>query len=200
MAGIIAHDAPVRASDVHQLSRGIANISGQGQRLGYSDACQLAAMSGLQRLHKKITSTVLLSLCLRRRRRRRVATTTMSTTARESGRGRGRGKKGHACRRTGILDVASPWLNSLLTPLPPSRSPVVLLSLAEGGAKASEYTFTSKRDTKAVTQHKFEAWLIGPPARAHTRNTRPMHAPRTRGCWALRGNGGTQTSAFSHPA
>ena len=59
MAGIIAHDAPVRASDVqaqpraqrnrqfHQLSRRIANISGQGQRLGYSDACQLAAMPGL---------------------------------------------------------------------------------------------------------------------------------------------------------
>ena len=73
MAGIIAHDAPVRASDVqaqpraqrnrqfHQLSRRIANISVQGQRLGYSDACQLAAMPVLlatmlllQRLHKKI--------------------------------------------------------------------------------------------------------------------------------------------------
>ena len=29
------------------------------------------------------------------------------------------------------------------------------------GAKTSEYTFTPKRDTKPVTQHKFEAWLVG---------------------------------------
>ena len=29
------------------------------------------------------------------------------------------------------------------------------------GAKASEYTFTSKRDNKDVKAHTFEAWLIG---------------------------------------
>ena len=29
------------------------------------------------------------------------------------------------------------------------------------GAKTSEYTFTSKRGSKSVTQHKFEAWLVG---------------------------------------
>jgi hypothetical protein len=33
--------------------------------------------------------------------------------------------------------------------------------------KASEYTFTSKRDTKPVTQHKLEAWLVGTNAHAY---------------------------------
>ena len=35
------------------------------------------------------------------------------------------------------------------------------------GAKTGEYTFTSKRDTKPVTQHKFEAWLVGINAQAY---------------------------------
>ena len=35
------------------------------------------------------------------------------------------------------------------------------------GAKASEYTFTSKRDSKPITQHKFEAWLVGINAQAY---------------------------------
>ena len=33
--------------------------------------------------------------------------------------------------------------------------------------KTSEYTFTSKRDTKPVTQHKLEAWLVGTNAHAY---------------------------------
>ena len=35
------------------------------------------------------------------------------------------------------------------------------------GAKASEYTFTSKRNTSSIMQHKFEAWLIGINAQAY---------------------------------
>ena len=35
------------------------------------------------------------------------------------------------------------------------------------GAKTSEYTFMSKRDTKPVTQHKFEAWLVGISAQGY---------------------------------
>ena len=35
------------------------------------------------------------------------------------------------------------------------------------GAKSSEYTFNSKRNSQPVTQHKFEAWLVGVTASAY---------------------------------
>ena len=54
-----------------------------------------------------------------------------------------------------------------MTALNKSSGKVATFAVRIVGAKASEYTFTSKRDTKAVTQHKFEAWLIGINAQAY---------------------------------
>ena len=42
-----------------------------------------------------------------------------------------------------------------------SSAKVATFAVRVVGAKASDYTFTSKRDNKQVTAHKFEAWLIG---------------------------------------
>ena len=54
-----------------------------------------------------------------------------------------------------------------MTALNKSSGKVATFAVRVVGARASEYTFTSKRDTKPVTQHKFEAWLIGVNAKAY---------------------------------
>ena len=54
-----------------------------------------------------------------------------------------------------------------MTALNKSSGKVATFAVRVVGAKTSEYTFTSKRDTKPVTQHKFEAWLIGINAQAY---------------------------------
>ena len=54
-----------------------------------------------------------------------------------------------------------------MTALNKSSGKVATFAVRVVGAKVSEYTFTSKRDTKPVTQHKFEAWLIGINAQAY---------------------------------
>ena len=48
-----------------------------------------------------------------------------------------------------------------MTALNKSSGKVATFAVRVVGAKTSEYTFTPKRDTKPVTQHKFEAWLVG---------------------------------------
>ena len=48
-----------------------------------------------------------------------------------------------------------------MTALNKSSGKVATFAVRVVGGKTSEYTFTPKRDTKPVTQHKFEAWLIG---------------------------------------
>ena len=54
-----------------------------------------------------------------------------------------------------------------MTALNKSSGKVATFAVRVVGARTSEYTFTSKRDTKPVTQHKFEAWLIGINAQAY---------------------------------
>merc|ERR1711873_368996 len=48
-----------------------------------------------------------------------------------------------------------------------SSSKIATFAVRIVGAKIGEYTFTSKRDTKPVVQHKFEAWLVGMNAQAY---------------------------------
>ena len=48
-----------------------------------------------------------------------------------------------------------------------SSSKIATFAVRIVGAKIGEYTFTSKRDTKLVVQHKFEAWLVGMNAQAY---------------------------------
>ena len=48
-----------------------------------------------------------------------------------------------------------------------SSSKIATFAVRIVGAKIGEYTFTSKRDTKPVVQHKFEAWLVGTNAQAY---------------------------------
>ena len=54
-----------------------------------------------------------------------------------------------------------------MTALNKSSGKVATFAVRVVGAETSEYTYTSKRDTKPVTQHKFEAWLIGINAQAY---------------------------------
>ena len=48
-----------------------------------------------------------------------------------------------------------------------SSSKIATFAVRMVGAKIGEYTFTSKRDSRPVVQHKFEAWLVGMNAQAY---------------------------------
>ena len=48
-----------------------------------------------------------------------------------------------------------------------SSSKIATFAVRIVGAKIGEYTFTSKRDSRPVVQHKFEAWLVGMNAQAY---------------------------------